>query len=228
MTKGRKAMLHWFPDDADVIIEGEAKGADSMARVLAKKLGIKVEPYPAKWDEHGKAAGAIRNSQMLKEGKPDFCLAFHNDIKKSKGTADMVKKCQASGIPGKIINDDGICYGFWEIGPGHPKYVENRSRPKDIEQMQDPRVIEGRKYYNSEAATAAKEVDELLARSREEHKAWLTTRGDVSIVGAKSVKRIKKDMSTAPTVKKTVKKKSGVSGPTKLKSKNMIEVVLDD
>lgn len=40
-----------------IIIEGEARGADRISREVAERLGFTVERYPAKWDEHGKAAG---------------------------------------------------------------------------------------------------------------------------------------------------------------------------
>ena len=86
-----------------VIIEGEARGADSMARDAAEKYGIPVEKYPAKWDEHGKAAGPIRNRQMLKEGKPDLVYAFHNEIDNSKGTKDMVAISRQAGLPVYVV-----------------------------------------------------------------------------------------------------------------------------
>lgn len=59
-----------------VVIEGEARGADTIAREWAESRGITVEKYPADWKRYGKAAGPIRNKQMLEEGKPDFVVAF--------------------------------------------------------------------------------------------------------------------------------------------------------
>jgi hypothetical protein len=35
---------------------------------------------------------------MLKEGKPDMVLAFHENIVVSKGTANMVNKSKAAGL----------------------------------------------------------------------------------------------------------------------------------
>lgn len=78
------------------LIEGGAKGADT----LAWRWGnINLSPdqkrsFPANWDKHGKAAGYIRNQQMLDEGKPDLVLAFPG----GKGTADMVRRAQKLGI----------------------------------------------------------------------------------------------------------------------------------
>ena len=46
-----------------IIIHGNCRGADKMAGVIAKILGIKVEIYPADWERYGKGAGIIRNQQ---------------------------------------------------------------------------------------------------------------------------------------------------------------------
>jgi hypothetical protein len=87
-----------------VVIEGEARGADQRARVEAEDLGVEVRRFPADWDQHGKAAGAIRNRQMLKEGQPHCVLAFADDIKNSKGTRDMCSIADAAGVPAYIIS----------------------------------------------------------------------------------------------------------------------------
>lgn len=85
-----------------VVIEGEALGADTLAREAAEYFGIEVERYPANWTLYGRAAGPIRNNQMLTEGKPDLVVAFHHDIEHSKGTKNMVKQAKALGIPVKV------------------------------------------------------------------------------------------------------------------------------
>lgn len=83
----------------EVVIEGEARGADTFGRKWGEQRGKIVLPYPADWETHGKAAGPIRNTQMLKEGLPDYVLAFHKDIFSSKGTANMVKQATGIGVP---------------------------------------------------------------------------------------------------------------------------------
>ena len=82
-----------------VVIEGEARGADSIARDVAYMLGIKVLAYPAKWAEYGRVAGMIRNQQMINDGNPNMVLAFHDHISESKGTADMLRRASRAGIP---------------------------------------------------------------------------------------------------------------------------------
>jgi hypothetical protein len=99
----------------DVVIEGEARGADSMARDAAEYFGIPVERYPANWKVYGRAAGPIRNTQMLDEGKPDLVVAFHNDFKNSKGTKNMVEQARKRGIPTKIYTAEAI-WSFSDTG----------------------------------------------------------------------------------------------------------------
>lgn len=92
----------------NVIIEGDARGADKMAGEIAKELGLSLEVYPADWNTFKKAAGPIRNNQMLKEGKPDTVLAFHDDIRNSKGTKHMVSIATKAGIPTAIVSHAGL------------------------------------------------------------------------------------------------------------------------
>ena len=54
-----------------VVIEGECRGADVMARTAALKYGHRVLRFPAEWGRYGKAAGPIRTKQMLVEGRPE-------------------------------------------------------------------------------------------------------------------------------------------------------------
>jgi hypothetical protein len=90
-----------------VVIEGGARGADRAAAKWADQPGflppVKHEQYPADWEKHGRAAGYIRNQQMLDEGKPDVVWAFHDDLSQSRGTADMVRRAKKAGIPVYVV-----------------------------------------------------------------------------------------------------------------------------
>lgn len=58
------------------IIHGACpRGADQIADTFAANHGIKVEPHPANWREHGWRAGFLRNAEMVAAGA-DLCLAF--------------------------------------------------------------------------------------------------------------------------------------------------------
>lgn len=77
-----------------VIIEGGASGADFLAKCVGKYLGVDVETYPANWSKYGKAAGMIRNKQMLDEGKPDLVVAFPGGV----GTKGMIRLAKEAGV----------------------------------------------------------------------------------------------------------------------------------
>jgi hypothetical protein len=78
-----------------VVIHGAARGADSLAGEWAAARGISVEEYPANWERDGRAAGPIRNAQMLREGKPTVVVAFPG----GRGTADMIAQAKRAGVP---------------------------------------------------------------------------------------------------------------------------------
>lgn len=84
------------------IIHGGARGADTHAGRYAEEAGIPVREFPADWKQYGKRAGPIRNSQMLREGMPDYCVAFL--APNSRGTKNMIEQARRAGIPTKVIN----------------------------------------------------------------------------------------------------------------------------
>ena len=89
--------------DADVtIIQGEARGVDTQAKIWAGMNNKPCLNFPAGWKEYGRAAGPIRNKQMLQEGKPDLVIAFL--APNSRGTANMVQQATKAGIPTRIVN----------------------------------------------------------------------------------------------------------------------------
>lgn len=77
-----------------VLIHGDGTGADALAKQWAGSRKVKTEPHPADWDTHGKAAGPLRNQQMVDSGL-DGCVAFQG----GHGTADMVSRCKKAGVP---------------------------------------------------------------------------------------------------------------------------------
>ena len=103
------------------VIHGGARGADTLAGDVAVKLGIPVTRYPAQWDRWGRSAGMIRNQQMLTVGRPNLVFAFHNDIRKSRGTADMIGRAGKERLMVVLFTaETGEVVGFaQEISPAH-------------------------------------------------------------------------------------------------------------
>lgn len=89
------------------LICGMARGADMLGHYWARHTLthdgrlIRIWQYPADWKTNGKAAGPIRNKQMLDEGKPDLVIAFWDGL--SRGTDNMIQQAKNAGVPVKII-----------------------------------------------------------------------------------------------------------------------------
>lgn len=81
------------------IIEGGASGCDAMAREFAITNNIPHRTFLAAWGKWGRAAGPIRNQQMISE-KPDLVVAFPG----GNGTKDMINRAKDAGIAVKEIS----------------------------------------------------------------------------------------------------------------------------
>jgi SLOG family YspA-like protein len=77
------------------LIHGNAAGADVLGAAAGAVLGFKIYSYPADWRKYGRAAGLIRNKQML-EAKPDLVLAFWDG--ESRGTRDMIRRAECARV----------------------------------------------------------------------------------------------------------------------------------
>jgi hypothetical protein len=86
------AVRLWFdhlaigPDD--LVVDGGARGLDSIAFKLAKEYGAQTRRFFADWKNHGYAAGPRRNRLMYDTIQPDYVLGF--PLPQSKGTRDML------------------------------------------------------------------------------------------------------------------------------------------
>lgn len=85
------------PDRSTVtLVHGGARGADHIAAAIARRVGLNVECHPAAWDTRGRAAGKIRNAEMVNAGA-DVCLAFIRN--ESRGATHCADLAEAKGIP---------------------------------------------------------------------------------------------------------------------------------
>jgi hypothetical protein len=105
--KGYQKIVFW---DGDC-----PTGADAMCKEFANKVehsvpGLIIERkgFPAKWEQHKRAAGPIRNKEMVDAG-PDICLAFIGPCTSprctrpgkhpSHGASNCAKLAELAGIP---------------------------------------------------------------------------------------------------------------------------------
>lgn len=81
------------------IIEGSAKGVDKIAKQFADDRNIPVIEMPADWKSYGRAAGPIRNEQMVR--LCDQCLILWDG--KSRGTKNDIDLCDKYNKSNKIV-----------------------------------------------------------------------------------------------------------------------------
>lgn len=106
------------------VIQGGAPGADALAKRWAAERGVECIEVQADWAAHGRAAGPIRNGQML-DLRPDGAVAFPG----GRGTEDMCRQAAERGVTVWRPIQAG------EAGEGRPKtaitvsgYAERRFR----------------------------------------------------------------------------------------------------
>lgn len=76
------------------IVSGRARGVDYLGEVYARINKIPIDPFPAKWEKYGKAAGAIRNQLMAQNA--DALIAVWDG--ESPGTANMIKLAKENNL----------------------------------------------------------------------------------------------------------------------------------
>ena len=101
-----------------LVIHGDARGADRLARDWAQERGIPEtgDHFRARWEDtdrpgavirrrkdgslYDAAAGHVRNQRMLDEGQPDLVVAFPG----GRGTADMLARTKRADVRFKEID----------------------------------------------------------------------------------------------------------------------------
>ena len=96
----------------DVVIEGEAAGADRLSRLVAESLSIPVDPCPVDTAIDGPwpAAGHRRNERMHRTKLPDVGAGWISGkvgSPMSSGSAGMARICEAAGTPIVVYREDG-------------------------------------------------------------------------------------------------------------------------
>lgn len=82
---------NWLPNVT--VVSGGARGADAVGEDWAVVNWQYLEVFKADWEQYGKAAGAIRNQQMLDSGI-DLAIEFPG----GNGTADMRRRLDKAGV----------------------------------------------------------------------------------------------------------------------------------
>ena len=91
-----------FGDELSFVSGGCPQGPDRYAEEFAELYNIPILILPANWNEHGRAAGFIRNSDIVNECEE--VVAFWD--RKSNGTRDTINKAHKQNKEVIIIDTD--------------------------------------------------------------------------------------------------------------------------
>lgn len=90
--------INWQKDD--VVVSGGAKGVDHFAETFADKHDLETLIFTAQWDVYGKAAGFIRNEDIIKAC--DLCICVWDG--ESHGAKHDIELCKKFKKPICIYN----------------------------------------------------------------------------------------------------------------------------
>lgn len=99
------------------VLSGCAKGADALGIQWANEYGIPIMRFPADWETYGKAAGPIRNREMVRAAKAAtltqegseknkttkaILIAFWDG--KSRGTRNIIETARKEGVETVVVD----------------------------------------------------------------------------------------------------------------------------
>lgn len=86
--------------DISLLVSGGANGADKLGEQYANENNIPTKIFLPDWEKHGKAAGFLRNTDIINEA--DLVVAFWDQ--QSNGTRDSIQKAEKQGKKVIIIS----------------------------------------------------------------------------------------------------------------------------
>ena len=111
---GKTAVAEWFDyiernyGRISRVIEGGARGADTLCRDEAMRRGLPFDTVKAEWDRYGKRAGMLRNREMIELAErihgEDRIVGLAFLAPASKGTRDMMRQMEEAGWWYETVN----------------------------------------------------------------------------------------------------------------------------
>ena len=124
------------------IVEGCARGADTISGLWADEVNVTRIREPAKWDENGKVAGHIRNQLMLDKHRPDALMAFPGGT----GTEDMVDR--ATKVLQEIWQSNWLYFGGYR-GESRTGFMSNFAEDYSFEDEEGVHWPTSEHYYQA-------------------------------------------------------------------------------
>ena len=94
-----KNLGEYLPCECDEIVSGGAKGVDTSAANFARESGIRLTEFLPDYEKYGRAAPIVRNREIVDYA--DIVIAFWDG--ESRGTLSVIKYCEKTGVPCKVV-----------------------------------------------------------------------------------------------------------------------------
>lgn len=91
----------WSGEIAETL-DGGALGADRWGSEWSRAMRLSIKMFRANWDQHGRAAGPIRNRKMAEHA--DALIAVWDG--KSRGTKNMIEEATNRGLKVFVYRTD--------------------------------------------------------------------------------------------------------------------------
>lgn len=89
-----------------VVVSGGYGAVDVAAASMGRRLGLIVDEFMADWLRFGRAAGPIRNRELVRSGLYCLVVFLSSDVP-SDGSRDAIKAAKAAGVPVFIFDQKG-------------------------------------------------------------------------------------------------------------------------
>jgi cell division ATPase FtsA len=126
-----------------IVVTGGASGVDTYAELAARDLKFRpVRVIKPLWDMHGRAAGLIRNTEIIKES--NYVMAFWDNV--SRGTFDSITKARQYRKPLLLaIGVDHIQELRLEIWNGEQQFIRKvtAENPQTVQTSHDQSEKQG-------------------------------------------------------------------------------------
>ncbi len=100
-----KEVLDDFFLEGDILLSGNAPGADRLGERYAAEHGIECKIIPSEWDKHGLKATMMRNEVLLRAA--DFAILFWDG--ESEGSKHMIDIALRAKKLLAVVRLDGWC-----------------------------------------------------------------------------------------------------------------------
>jgi hypothetical protein len=82
-----------------VVVSGAGGAVDLAAAAAGRACGLQVVEFPAQWAVYGRAAGPVRNQQLVAAGLSCLVAFVSDPGRLSPGTASVVRFARSAGVP---------------------------------------------------------------------------------------------------------------------------------